>query len=50
MNGFQLMGLDSVGTRIYAIFRYFRRLTVGQWTPEVLGCHNLVSEFRHTNT
>ena len=39
MNGSQLMGLDSVGTGIYAIHEYFRGLTVGQWTPGFLGCH-----------
>ena len=32
MNGSQLMGLDNVGTEIYAIQRYFHKLTVGQWT------------------
>ena len=26
------MGLDSVGTEIYDIHRYFRGSTVGQWT------------------
>ena len=29
MNGSQLMGLDRVGTEIYAIHGYFRGLTVG---------------------
>ena len=40
MNGSQLMGLDSVGTEIYAIHEYFHRLTVRQRTPRFLGCHN----------
>ena len=39
MNGSQLMGLDSVGTGIYAINGYFRGLTIGQQTPRFLGCH-----------
>ena len=46
MNGSQLMGLDNVGTEIYAIHEYFRGLTVGQRTPEFLGCHSLVSKPR----
>ena len=33
MNGHQLMGLDSVGTEIYDIHKYFHELTVGQRTP-----------------
>ena len=32
MNGSQLMGLDCVGTEIYAIHVYFHGLTVGQRT------------------
>ena len=31
------MGLDSVGTEIYDIHEYFRRLTVGQRTPGFWG-------------
>ena len=34
------MGLDSVGTEIYAILGYFRGLTIGQRTPGFLGCHS----------
>ena len=41
MNGSQLMGLDNVGTRIYAIHEYFRGLTVGQRTPGFLRCHKI---------
>ena len=37
MNGSQLMGLDSVGTEIYDIHEYFRKLTIGQRTPEFWG-------------
>ena len=33
------MGLDSMGTRIYAIHGYFRKLTVDQRTPGFLGCY-----------
>ena len=33
------MGLDSMGTEIYAIHGYFHGLMVGQRTPEFLGCH-----------
>ena len=33
MNGSQLMGLDSVGTKIYDVHGYFCKLTVGQRTP-----------------
>ena len=50
MNGSQLMGLDNVGTGIYAIHRYFRGLTVGQQTLRFLVCHSLVSEPRYTIT
>ena len=35
------MGLDSMGTEIYAIHGYFRGLTVGQRTLGFLGCHKL---------
>ena len=41
MNGSQLMGLDNVGTEIYAIHGYFRGLSVGQRTPGFLGCHSI---------
>ena len=41
MNGSQLMGLDNVGTGIYAIHGYFHELTIGQRTPRFLGCHSL---------
>ena len=33
MNGSQLMGLDSVGTKIYDIHGFFYELKVGQRTP-----------------
>ena len=46
MNGSQLMGLDNVGSRIYAIHGYFYGLIVGQRTPECLGCHSSVLEPR----
>ena len=46
MNGSQLMGLDSMGTEIYAIHGYVCGLTVGQWTSWFLGCHSLLSEPR----
>ena len=39
------MGLDSMGTEIYAIQGYFHGVTVGQRTPR-LGCHSLVSKVR----
>ena len=39
MNESQLMGLDSMGTGIYAIHKYFRGLMIGQRTPGFLGCH-----------
>ena len=32
MDESQLMGLDSVGAKIYDIHRYFCGLMVGQWT------------------
>ena len=34
MNGSQLMGLDNMGTEIYDIHGYFRKLTVGQRSDE----------------
>ena len=37
MNGSQLMRLNSVGTEIYDIHRYFRGLTVGQRTSGFWG-------------
>ena len=43
MNGSQLMGLDSMGTEIYAIHEYFRALMVGQRTPR-LGYHKCIIE------
>ena len=44
------MGLDSMGTEIYAINGYFRGLTVRQRTLGFLECHSLVSELRYMNT
>ena len=46
MNGSQLMGLDNVGTRIYAIHGYLCGLIVGERTPEFLGCYSSVLEPR----
>ena len=37
------MGLDSVGTEIYAIHGYFRGLTIGQRTPEFFGVSHVLS-------
>ena len=37
MNGSQLMGLDSVGAKIYDIHGYFHGLTIGQRTPGFWG-------------
>ena len=42
MNGCQLMGLDNMGTEIYAIHGYFQGLTVGQRLPGFLGCHKIL--------
>ena len=43
MNGSQVIGLDSMGTKIYAIHGYFRGLTVGQRIPG-LGYHKHIIE------
>ena len=37
MDGFELMGLDNVGSEIYNIHEYFRGLMVGQRTPGFWG-------------
>ena len=42
MNGSQLMGLDNMGTRIYAVHGYFRRLIVSQQTLGFLGVTNAI--------
>ena len=47
MNGFQLMGLDSVGADIYDINGYFHELTVAQRTPGFWGVTFFHSFFVH---
>ena len=44
------MGLGNVGTRIYAIHEYFRRLTVGQQSTAFLGCHIGLNQSHLNNT
>ena len=39
------MVLDSVGAEIYDIHGYFRRLTVGQWTPRFWGVTHPITTY-----